>query len=153
MGVPCRCPRTGGLGQGQHLLWRRISQSEIRNSAAAEKRGRAKNPSPQPPSFLPARAFSFGSAAPSAAMGQFLSEKVRAKCIITAPKLTCLEMTAPRGEYTALRRAKSAFVFAVKSQSSPQLIESVLSLISGLEPRERKKLRPSAEFFFFSTFS
>jgi len=27
-----------------------------RNSAAAEKRGRAKIPSPQPPSFLPARA-------------------------------------------------------------------------------------------------
>jgi len=39
----------------------------------------------QPPSFLPARAFSFGSAARSAAMGQFLSKKVRAKCIITAP--------------------------------------------------------------------
>src|SRR3990167_4121849 len=54
MGVSCRCPRTGGLGQGQHLLWRRISQSEIRNSAAAEKRGRAKIPSPQPP-FLFAR--------------------------------------------------------------------------------------------------
>src|SRR3989338_1787133 len=61
-----------------------------------------------------------------------------------APKLTCSELTAPRGEYAALRRAKSAFVFAVKSQSSPQLIESVLSLISGLEPRERKKLRQSA---------
>jgi len=52
------------------------------------KRGRAKIPSPQPPSFLPARAFSFGSAARSAAMGQFLSKKVRAKCIITAPNWT-----------------------------------------------------------------
>ena len=52
--------------------------------------------------------------------GQFLSKKVRAKCIITAPKLTLSELTAPRGEYAALRRAKSAFVFAVKSQSSPQ---------------------------------
>jgi len=52
----CRCPRRGGLGQGQHLLWRRISQSEMRNSAAAEKRRRAKIPSPQPLSFLPARA-------------------------------------------------------------------------------------------------
>jgi len=50
------------------------------------KRGRAKIPSPQPPSFLPARAFSFASAARSAAMGQFLSKKVRAKCIITAPR-------------------------------------------------------------------
>jgi len=34
---------------------RRFSQSEKRNSAA-EKRGRAKISSPQPPSFLPARA-------------------------------------------------------------------------------------------------
>jgi len=30
-----------------------------RNSAAAEKRGRAKIPSPRPPSFLPARAIEF----------------------------------------------------------------------------------------------
>ena len=50
----------------------------------------------------------------------FPFKKVRAKCIITAPQLTLSELTAPRGEYAALRRAKSAFVFAVKSQSSPQ---------------------------------
>ena len=56
MGVRCRCPRTGGLGQGQHLFLRRFLQSKKRNSAAAKKRGRAKIPSPQPPSFLPARA-------------------------------------------------------------------------------------------------
>src|SRR3989338_10420075 len=62
----------------QIFLWR-ISQSEIRNSAAAEKRGRAKIPSPQPPSFLPARAFGFGSATRSAAMGQFPSKNVRAE--------------------------------------------------------------------------
>src|SRR3989338_2930762 len=31
-----------------------------------------------------------------------------------APNVTCSELTAPRGEYAALRRAKSAFVFAVK---------------------------------------
>ena len=43
------------------------------------KRGRAKIPPPQPPSFLPARAFSFGSAARSAAMGQFRSKNVRAE--------------------------------------------------------------------------
>src|SRR3989344_2338384 len=72
MGVPCRCPRTGGLGQGQHLFWRRISQSEIRNSAAAEKRGRAKIPSPQPPSFLPARAIGFQNS-----QSGFSSKKVR----------------------------------------------------------------------------
>ena len=54
----------GRVGQTQLPYWRRISQSEIRNSAAAEKngigkRGRAKIPSPQPPSFLPARAIGF----------------------------------------------------------------------------------------------
>ena len=39
MGVPYRCPRTGGLGQGQHLFLRRFLRSKKRNSAA-EKRGR-----------------------------------------------------------------------------------------------------------------
>jgi len=53
-------------------FWRCISQSEIRNSAA-EKRGRAKIPSPQPPSFLPARAFSLA----REARRQFRSKKVR----------------------------------------------------------------------------
>jgi len=51
---------------------RRISQSEIRNSAAAEKRGRAKIPSPQPPSFLPARAIGFQNS-----QSGFSSKKVR----------------------------------------------------------------------------
>jgi len=37
---------------------RRFLRSKKRNSAA-EKRGRAKIPSPQPPSFLPARAQKF----------------------------------------------------------------------------------------------
>ena len=46
----------GWAERTQLYYWRHISQSEIRNSAAAEKRGRAKIPSPQPPSFLPARA-------------------------------------------------------------------------------------------------
>jgi hypothetical protein len=58
----------GWVGQGQHLFYqRRFLRSKKRNLAAAEKpsfafrlrtgkRGRAKIPSPQPPSFLPARA-------------------------------------------------------------------------------------------------
>ena len=47
----CLLCAQGRAGQAQHLFsWRHISQSEIRNSAA-EKRGRAKIPSPQPPSF------------------------------------------------------------------------------------------------------
>ena len=41
----------------KQISWRRISQSEIRNSAAEKSESesrRAKIPSPQPPSFLPA---------------------------------------------------------------------------------------------------
>ena len=54
----------GWVGQTQLSYWRRISQSEIRNSAVAEKsdsesEGGQKFLPPQPPSFLPARAFSF----------------------------------------------------------------------------------------------
>ena len=63
----------GRTGQAQLLFsWRRISQSEIRNSTAAEKRGRAKIPSPQPPSFLPARAIGFQNS-----KSGFSSKKVR----------------------------------------------------------------------------
>jgi len=58
----------------KQIYWRRISQSEIRNSAATEKRGQAKIPSPQPPFFLPARAFSLA----REARHQFRSKKVRA---------------------------------------------------------------------------
>ncbi len=55
----------------KQISQRRISQSEIRNSAA-EKRGRAKIPSPQPPSFLPARAIGFQNS-----QSGFSSKKVR----------------------------------------------------------------------------
>ena len=72
MGVLCCCPRTGGLGQGQYLFLWRFLRSKKRNSAAG-KRGRAKIPSPQPPSFLPARAFSLA----REARRQFGSKKVR----------------------------------------------------------------------------
>jgi hypothetical protein len=65
--------------------WRRISQSEIRNSAAAEKRGRAKIPSPQPPSFLPARSFSLA----REARRQFCSKKVR----ISSNKRTTIKLS------------------------------------------------------------
>ena len=45
--------------------------SLARNSAAAEKRGRAKIHSPQPPFFLPARALDFVPAALCAAIKSF----------------------------------------------------------------------------------
>jgi len=52
MGVPCRCARMGRAGQAQ-LHWRRISQSEIRNSAAAESEGGQKFLPPNPLPFCP----------------------------------------------------------------------------------------------------
>ncbi|MBU4338954.1 hypothetical protein KKD57_05375, partial [Patescibacteria group bacterium] len=33
-----RCPRTGRVGQGQHLLWQRISLCEIRPPIPPKKR-------------------------------------------------------------------------------------------------------------------
>jgi len=72
-GVNLLCAH-GRAGQTQLSYWGRISQSEIRKIAAAKKeaaKARAgKNSSPQPPSFLPARAFRFGSAARSAAISR-----------------------------------------------------------------------------------
>ena len=53
MGVPRRCPRTGGMGQGQHLL-RRFLRSKKRNSAAAKARAGREFLSPPTP-FLFAR--------------------------------------------------------------------------------------------------
>ena len=38
MGAPRRCPRTGGLGQRQHLFLRRFLRSKKRNSTAAKAR-------------------------------------------------------------------------------------------------------------------
>jgi len=78
----------------KQIYWRRISQSEIRNSAAAEKseseseggqkflprrvaKRLLRGLSPQPPSFLPARAFSFCRAKRGNQSG-FCSKKVRA---------------------------------------------------------------------------
>jgi len=81
----------GWAGQAQHHFYRRrISQSEIRNSAAAESEGGQKfspygrSPvgmtSPQPPSFLPARASGFVPVARSATISQeFRSKNVRAE--------------------------------------------------------------------------
>jgi len=57
----------------KHDFGRRISQSEIRNSAAAKSEGGQKFLPPQPPSFLPARAFSLA----REARRQFRSKKVR----------------------------------------------------------------------------
>jgi len=98
--------------------WWRILQSKIRNSAAAESEGGQKFLPPNPLPFCPPE--SSGVAREARNHSEFRSKKVRAKCIITAPKLTFSEMTAPRGFAPALRRTKSAFVFHVKSQSSPQ---------------------------------
>ena len=76
----------GRARQTQHLFsWRRISQSEIRNSAAAESEGGQKFLPPQPPSFLPARAFSLA----REARRQFRSKKVR----ISSNKRTSIKLS------------------------------------------------------------
>ena len=69
----------------KQISLRRISQSEIQNSAAAKKRGRAKIPPPQPPSFLPARAFGLA----REARHQFRSKKVR----ISSNKRTTIKLS------------------------------------------------------------
>src|SRR3989344_2338601 len=38
-----------------------------------------------------------------------------------APNVTCSELTAPRGEYAALRRAKSAFDFGVRAERTEKV--------------------------------
>jgi len=54
LGSSLSLPAYGREGQGQHLLfWRRISQSEIRNSAAAESEGGQKFLPPNPLPFCP----------------------------------------------------------------------------------------------------
>jgi len=52
MGVPCRCPRTGGLGQGQHLFLRRFCEAKTKFGGGKARAG--KNSFPPTP-FLFAR--------------------------------------------------------------------------------------------------
>ena len=86
-------PAYGREGQGQHLFsWRRISQSEIRNSAAEKSESESEGgqkflpPNPLPPHqnkfgtglrFLPARAFSFLLRLWRSNQSEFRSKKVR----------------------------------------------------------------------------
>jgi len=60
------CARVGGANTTSFS----VAHFAKRNTkfGGGGKRGRAKIPSPQPPSFLPARAFSFGSAERSSAI-------------------------------------------------------------------------------------
>jgi len=65
-------PAYGWVGQGQRLLAAHFVKRNTKFGGGG-KRGRAKIPSPQPPSFLPARAFSLA----RGACRQFHSKKVR----------------------------------------------------------------------------
>jgi len=75
MGVPCHCPRTGGLGQGQHLFLRRFLRSKKRNSVAAESEGGQKFLPPNPLPFCPPERFSFAREAHN--HSEFCSKNVR----------------------------------------------------------------------------
>jgi len=74
LGSSLSLPAYGWVGQGQHLFFLAAHFAK-RNTkfGGGGKRGRAKIPSPQPPSFLPARAFSLA----REARRQFRSKKVR----------------------------------------------------------------------------
>src|SRR3989338_8800938 len=80
--------------------WRCISQSEMRNSAAAGSGGGQKIPPPQPPSFLPARAFGLA----REARRQFRSKKFRAKF-----RISHQSQLSPFWERIASRLRRSAF--------------------------------------------
>ena len=74
--------RTGGRGKHNSIFSCgafRKAKYEIRRR---RKRGWAKIPSLQPPSFLPARAFSFGSAARSAAIRDFVQKRFELRSVI-----------------------------------------------------------------------
>src|SRR3990167_1562236 len=66
------------------------------------KRGRAKIPSPQPPSFLPARAFSLA----REARHQFRSKKVRTLSYNCTRKEKSKSFGSPRGVYPPFRRTR-----------------------------------------------
>ena len=88
----------------KQIHWRRISQSEIRNSAAAEKseseseggqkflprriaKRLLRGVPPQPPSFLPARAFSFCSAFGGAISRSFVQNRFELRSAIATIRL------------------------------------------------------------------
>ena len=101
------------------IFLRRISQSEIRNSAAAESEGGQKFLPPQPPSFLPARAFSLA----REARRQFRSKKVR----ISSNKRTRIKLSGILPTDFAARSA--SHLLALKKPLS-----SVFVGDTGLEP-------------------
>jgi len=74
----------GGRGKHNSFFWRRILQSKIRNSVAAESEGGQKFLPPNPLPFCPPERFSLAREARN--HSEFRSKKVRAKCIITAQK-------------------------------------------------------------------
>ena len=84
LGSSLLLPAYGREGQGQHLFnWRRISQSEIRNSAAAKARAGREFISPTPP-FLPAppERSVLVSAARSAAIKSFAQKRFALRSVI-----------------------------------------------------------------------
>ena len=109
--------------------WRRISQSEIRNLAAAKSKGGQKFLPPQPPSFLPARAFSLA----REARRQFRSKKVRT----SSNKRTPLENSQNHQE---------AFV-TPKRQIPSSYFHHLVNFLTGWAGRDSNPRRPRADRF------
>ena len=121
----------GGWDKG-NTSWRRISQSEIRKIAAAEKRGRAKIPSPQPPSFLPARAFGFQNS-----QSGFSSKKVRI--------LTKRHRLRPPKVASGDRRRARVLIKNWQNQKAPPIFRiRIWAIVAPALPAGRSGLRPSA---------
>ena len=140
-GVNLLCAH-GWARQAQHLFsWRRISQSEIRNSAAAEKnwnrKARAcKNSFPQPPSFLPARAIGFQNS-----QSGFSSKNVRTSFKkhrqISHFEKSMLEASAQSASawyFSAILKAFLKSKTKVRSAMRKFLCESTESRRGGTEP-------------------
>ncbi len=115
------------------------------------KRGLAKIPSPQPPSFLPARAFSFGSAALRAAVSRYFVQKrfERRSVIATNQNLTIFqdEMIArsPRLRRGSLR--KNPFVWRLNQTAGEARRGLVWKAGGGSELRSNSQMKFVSNFF------
>src|SRR3972149_10735205 len=82
------CARVGGANTTPYFLAAHFAKRNTKFGGGG-KRGRAKIHSPQPPFFLPARAFSFGSAARRAAIKDFVQKRFE-RCSVIATFLVMI---------------------------------------------------------------
>jgi len=142
----------GRVGQTQlHIFLRRILQSEIRNSAAAESEGGQKFLPPQPLSFLPARTSGFVPAARSAAinLGSVQKRFERRSVIATNQNLTIFQdervARSPRLRRVSLR--KKPVVSGLNQTAGEARRGLVLKAGGGSELRSNSQMKFVSNFF------